>query len=60
MPAIPASPELSAMVFWVLDLGLTARNPRAPANGPPGAQAPSKVRVDVRANSAPFRPATGS
>eukprot|EP00969_Alexandrium_andersonii_P183635 8113950-Alexandrium_andersonii.AAC.1 len=34
--------------------GVVATHAHSPARGPPGQQAPSKVRVDVRAESGPL------
>eukprot|EP00969_Alexandrium_andersonii_P031660 1383457-Alexandrium_andersonii.AAC.1 len=57
LPASSASPELKAMVFWVVDQCLMARCPRMhapPARGPPSKQTPGKVRVNVCAESGPL------
>eukprot|EP00969_Alexandrium_andersonii_P213051 9408527-Alexandrium_andersonii.AAC.1 len=53
--ASSASPELKAMVFWVVDQCLMAceQRARSSARGPLGPQTPGEVRVNIRAESGP-------
>eukprot|EP00969_Alexandrium_andersonii_P363403 15461867-Alexandrium_andersonii.AAC.1 len=56
MPASSASPELRAIVLWVVGPMLDsahARHAHSPARGPPGQETPNEVRVDLCAELAP-------
>eukprot|EP00969_Alexandrium_andersonii_P146144 6463628-Alexandrium_andersonii.AAC.1 len=63
IPACSASPELKAMVFWVVDQRLMARRPRTrtpPARGPPSQQSTWRSPRQRTCGEWPPRPATGS